>query len=97
MKFSSLVTNALAVLVAFMVFKTVLGCLQGSKTTFEVGVKVGADTCKEDRQAPPENEYVFLDCLTVDGSGTIKVQFPRRQWYGIKLYGTGYDDAGPGK
>lgn len=74
-----------------------LGCPQGTKTTLDVGVRVGTDTCKEDRSAPASNEYAFLDCADVSGEGRIRVQFPRTEWYTMRARAVGTVDAGPGK
>ena len=91
--FMGVLTVFMLVLTAFL-----LGCPPGTKTVLEVGVKVDADHCKEDLSAPvPDNETVAVDCLSASGEGTIKVQFPRREWYNIVTYHRGLLDAGPGK
>lgn len=51
-------------------------------------VRVGDDTCKEDRSSIADaGEYVTLDC-SGDG-GTIRVLFPRKEWHDILRDRTG--------
>ena len=72
-----------------------MGCPPGTKTAVEFTVKVTANGCAEDK-AFVDNETVALDCAAEAG-GTIKVQFPRRQWWAIKAAQHGSVDPGPGK
>lgn len=74
------------------------GCPQGTKTAVDFTVKVGADTCKEDRAAEPvENEFVTLDCANVSGEGTVRIRFPRRAWWNIQTRDIGNTPTVPGK
>ena len=72
-----------------------MGCPPGTKTAVEFTVKVTADGCLEDKRYV-DNETVALDCQAEAG-GSVKVQFPRRQWWAIKAAQHGTNDTGPGK
>ncbi len=94
--------NTLDKLLFAMVILGVLGCPPGTKTSVEAGVSVKVDSfCKEDRtspaavQQPPD--LALLDCPSVEGSGTVRVLFPRKAWLTIRHEGLGAIDAGPGK
>lgn len=77
---------------AFLLF----GC--PAKTAVDFTVRVGVDTCKEDRQAEPvENEYVTLDCTKVSGEGSVRVRFPRRAWWSMQARDIGNVPTLPGK
>lgn len=82
-----------------------LGCPVGTKTSVEAGVSATVDPthCKEVQGdaglALNTSSTVLLDCSTLTGSGTIRIEFPRRSWWDIKLAAGdgGAIDAGPGK
>lgn len=74
-----------------------VGCPAGTKTSVQVGVTAVVDPehcreAKEDRGG----DAVLLDCTTVTGSGVIRIEFPRKNWWDLKLAHSGID-AGPGK
>ncbi len=86
--FLSLASTATAMLV---------GCPAGTKTTVQAGVTAVIDPAncqeaKDDLGGPS----VLLDCTTVTGSGVIRIEFPRKNWWDLKLSHSGVD-AGPGK
>lgn len=75
-----------------------LGACKGSQTAVDFTVKVGADTCNEDRAAEPvDNEFVTLDCAKVSGEGSVRIRFPRRAWWDIKVRSIGNEPSVPGK
>jgi len=84
----SLASTAMAMLV---------GCPPGTKTTVEAGVTAVVDpaNCKEAKE-DTGGSSVLLDCTTVTGTGVIRIQFPRKSWWDLKLSHSGVD-AGPGK
>lgn len=68
-----------------LVLVLLLGC-KGAQTSVDFTVRVGADSCKEDRDSGvDENEFVTLNCAKVDGEGTVRIRFPRREWWSIEL------------
>ncbi len=74
-----------------------LGCPPGTKTTVTAGVTAVVDPehCKEAKE-DLGGPAVLLDCTTVTGSGVIRIEFPRKNWWDLKLSHSGVD-AGPGK
>lgn len=86
----------------------IAGCPPGTKTSAEVGVSVKVDPahCREQRGAAPDasatdtlvvgNENVMLDCVALEGGGTIRISFPRKAWWAIRLADVGAN-PGPGK
>lgn len=71
---------------------------KGAKTSVDFTVKVGVDTCKEDRAAEPvDNEFVTLNCANVSGEGSVRVRFPRRAWWNIQVRDIGNTPSVPGK
>ncbi len=74
-----------------------VGCPAGTKTTVQAGVTAVIDpvNCKEARE-DRGGSSVLLDCTTVTGTGTIRIEFPRKTWWDLKLAHSGVD-AGPGK
>ncbi len=74
-----------------------LGCPQGTKTTVQAGVTavISPEACKEARE-DRGGTSVILDCTTVTGTGVIRIEFPRKNWWDLKLAHSGID-AGPGK
>lgn len=74
-----------------------VGCPAGTKTTVQAGVTAVIDPehCKEARE-DRGGTSVLLDCMTVTGSGVIRIEFPRKTWWDLKLAHSGID-AGPGK
>lgn len=63
----------------------VLGCPPGTQTAAEFTVKVSADLCKEDTSGPSSPENVTLSCPKVEGGGTVRIVFPRKEWWAIKI------------
>lgn len=92
------VFNVVAFLSLASVATTMMvGCPAGTKTTVQAGVTAVVDPAncheaKEDLGGPA----VLLDCTTVTGSGVIRIEFPRKNWWDLKLSHSGVD-AGPGK
>ncbi len=86
-----------AVMVATTAVTMLVGCPPGTKTTVQAGVTAVIDPehCKEAREDRGGNA-VLLDCTTVTGSGVIRIEFPRKSWWDLKLSHSGVD-AGPGK
>jgi len=88
-----------AAFVSLMSLSTSLlvGCPLGTKTTVQAGVTTIIDPqhCQEAREDRGGNA-VILDCTTITGSGVIRVEFPRKNWWDLKLAHSGID-AGPGK
>jgi len=86
--FVSLVSLATSLLV---------GCPAGTQTTVQAGVTAVIDPqhCQEAKEDRGGNS-VILDCMTVTGSGVIRIKFPRKNWWDLKLAHSGID-AGPGK
>lgn len=74
-----------------------VGCPPGTKTTVQAGVTAVIDPehCQEAKEDRGGNA-VLLDCTTVTGSGVIRIEFPRKSWWDLKLSHSGVD-AGPGK
>jgi hypothetical protein len=74
-----------------------VGCPAGTKTSVEAGVTAVIDpaNCKEAKE-DKGGTSVLLDCTTVTGTGIIRIEFPRKGWFDIKLSHSGVD-AGPGK
>lgn len=74
-----------------------VGCPPGTKTSVQAGVTAVIDPehCQEAREDRGGNS-VLLDCTTVTGSGVIRIEFPRKNWWDLKLAHSGID-AGPGK
>lgn len=83
---------------ALILVGLVLVSCKGAQTSVDFTVKVGVETCKEDRRAEPvENEYVTLDCANVSGEGAVRVRFPRRAWWGMVSRDAGVTPVVPGK
>lgn len=82
---------------ALVLIGLILVSCKGAQTSVDFAVKVGVDTCKEDRRAEPENEYVTLDCASVSGEGAVRIRFPRRAWWGMVTRDAGVTPSVPGK
>jgi hypothetical protein len=81
-----------------------VGCPAGTKTTVEAGIIATIDPskCSEvrpDAGAPAvsSGDTLLLDCANLTGSGTIRIEFPRKAWWDAKLSRVPSIDAGPGK
>ncbi len=101
-----LMTNrrVFSVVASLTLFSTAIamltGCPQGAKTTVTAGVTATVDPaqCAEVRPTGGalSGDTVTLDCANLTGSGTIRIEFPRKAWWDAKLSRSSVD-AGPGK
>lgn len=80
-----------------------LGCPPGTKTSMELGVTATVDPthCTEVKGDAGlvlnTSSDVALDCTTITGSGVVRIVFPRKSWWDIKLASSPGSDPGPGK
>lgn len=86
-----------AMVMASTAMTMLVGCPAGTKTTVQAGVTAVVDPehCQEAKEDRGGNA-VLLDCTTLTGSGVIRIEFPRKSWWDLKLSHSGID-AGPGK
>lgn len=73
--------------IAFSTFSTLFFCAR-PQTTVELTAHVAADKCK-DMGTSANRDLMDILCPRVDGTGSVKLTFPRRAWYAMQA-----EDAG---